>query len=185
VEIYRAFDNGGSEEFPPVENYPPLMDKNLTKKQHADLCVAIGTQYLRKAFRERARRLAETAVKEDDQNANAYAFLGETLYSQGMTAEAEKMFLNALSLTPKLQKPYHMLGTIYYSGKEFSKAEQIYRQLALYFPDDSMGYFALAVIYADQRNWIQALEMVDKALSLDPKMEDALKLQDFLSKQIK
>lgn len=185
VEIYRAFDNGGSDEFPPVENYPPLMDKNLTKKQHADLCVAIGTQYLRKAFRERARRLAETAVKEDDQNANAYAFLGETLYSQGMTAEAEKMFLNALSLTPKLQKLYHMLGAIYYSGKEFNKAEQIYRQLALYFPDDSMGYFALAVIYADQRNWIQAREMVDKALSLDPKMEDAIKLQDFLSKQIK
>ena len=185
MEIYRALDNGGSEEFPPIENYPPLVKKNLTKKQHADLCVSIGTQYLRKAFRERARRLAEIAVKEDDQNAGAYSFLGETLYSHGMTTEAEKMFLKALLLTPKLQRPYHMLGAMYYRGKEFIKAEQIYSQLALYFPDDPVGYLGLAVIYIDQRNWIQAREMVNKALSINPKLEDALKLQDFLSKQIR
>lgn len=185
VEIYRALDNGGSEEFPPIENYPPLAEKNLTKKQHADLCVSIGTQYLHKAFRERARRLAETAIREDDQNASAYSFLGETLYSYGVIAEAEKMFLKALSLTPKLQRPYHILGAMYYNGKEFSKAAQMYSQLVVYFPDDPIGYLGLAVIYTDQRNWIQAREMVNKALSIDPKLEDALKLQDFLGKQIK
>lgn len=185
AEIYRSLDNGSSEQFPPVENYPPLMAKNLTKNQHAELCVLIGTQYLRKAFLERAHRLAEKAISEDNQNGGAYALLGETLYSQGRSAEAERMMLQALEMTPKLQKPYRILGATYFSRKELDKSAQMYRRLVSYFPDDPIGYFGLALIYSDQRDWIQARDMARKALAIEPKMADANKLIDFLNQQIR
>lgn len=183
--ILQSLDNGSSEQFPPIENFPPLMEKNVSPKQHADLCVDIGTKYFSKAFLGRARRLFETAIKEDDKNADAYARLGELFYAQRLIDDTERTLLKAVALSSKLKKPYSILGAIYYSRNEFAKAEQMYKQLIYYFPDDPTGYYGRAVIYAEQRNWTQAREMVNQTLAIDPQMGNAIKLLDFLNKQIK
>jgi spermidine synthase len=184
AEIYQHFDAGGSEQFPPIENYPPLTQKNLSKSQHADLCVLIGSNYLRKAFMSRARRLAETAIKEDDRNGGAYALLGEALYDQGLVSEAENLFVRALDLNPKLRRAYHLLGAAYYNRKEFAKSKQVFSLLAQNFPDDPIGYYGQAVICTELHDWSEARELVDKTLSIDPGLEDAIKLRDYL-RQIK
>jgi len=184
VDIYQHFDAGGSEQFPPIENYPPLTQENLSKRQHADLCVLIGSDYLRKAFMARARRLAEAAIKEDDRNGGAYALLGEALYDQGLVAEAENLFVRALDLNPKLQRAYRVLGAVYYRHKEFAKSKQVFSLLAQNFPDDPIGYYGQAVICTELHDWSEARELVDKTLSIDPGWEDAIRLRDYL-KQIK
>lgn len=184
VDIYQHFDAGGSEQFPPIENYPLLTQENLSKRQHADLCVLIGSDYLRKAFMARARRLAEAAIKEDDRNGGAYALLGEALYDQGLVAEAENLFVRALDLNPKLQRAYRVLGAVYYRHKEFAKSKQVFSLLAQNFPDDPIGYYGQAVICTELHDWSEARELVDKTLSIDPGWEDAIRLRDYL-KQIK
>jgi spermidine synthase len=183
IEIYRNFDEGGSELLPPIDNYPPLLHESSGASRHADLYVAMGSHYRKKAFLSRARRLAETAIREDSRNAGAYALLGEVLYDQGLVDEAANLFVQALGLSPKLQRACRILGAIYYSRKEFGKAEQVYIQLAQNFPDDPYGYLGQAAIFAERHNWSRAREFVDKTLSIDPKIEDAIKLRDYLKQR--
>ncbi len=180
VEIYRHFDAGGSEQFPPIVDFPPLAQGQLSKSRHADLCVTIGTCYLRKAFLTRARRLAETAVQEDDQNAAACALLGEALYDQGLNVEAENHLSRALDLNPKMPRPYHILGAIYLDRRELAKSEQVYQHLALQFPEDPVGWYGQALIMGERQNWSKAREFVDRALLFAPGMEDAQRLRDYL-----
>ncbi len=183
-DIYQSFDEGGREEFPPIENYPALEQANLSRGAHAELCVQIGTKYLRKAFMARARRLAETAIKEDSQNGGAYALLGEALYDQGLLKEAENLFVQALGVDPRLQKARRLLGVVYYNRKDYAKSEEMFAQLSQYYPNDPMAYYGQALICAERRDWSHARDLVDRTLSIDPGMADAARLRDYL-KQMK
>ena len=180
--IYTALQGAGREEFPPMKNYPPLLAEQ-TEKQHARNCLDIGKKYLHNGFAQRARSLFETAIEEDGENAEAYACLGDVLFSLHLPNEAEPLLKKAVAMNPRIKRPYEILGTLYYQRKELGKAQLMYHTLATDFPEDEAVYFQQAVIFKEQMNWMQAREMVKKTLAINPKHADAIQLQLFLNTQ--
>lgn len=183
IEIYQNFDNGGSELIPPIENAP--LSKSPKKKELASFYRKLGDLYLKKALLERTTRLYEASLKLDENNASAYAVLGEILYMRKKPKEAEKLLLKALSMDTSLMRPYDILGTIYFNQRDLAKAGRMYQILMKKQPKEAMGYYGQAVIFAEEKNWIQSRDFINRALILNPQMDNAKKLKEFVDRQIR
>lgn len=122
----------------------------------------------RRALEDRQRQLC------DQQEAEKWFLRGVELEAGGMRGqEAIKAYEKALALDPQLAAAHVNLGTIYFSGQDWAKAEHHYRRAVATKPDYPLAHFNLANLHDERGEREQALAHYQAALKLDPNYADA------------
>jgi tetratricopeptide (TPR) repeat protein len=88
----------------------------------------------------------------------------------------------AVQIQPNSAKAYSLLGTVYYTGGQFPRAEEnLMHALQL---EKGMGQaeLVLANVYIKQKKWKEALEYLDTYLKDNPKASDRDQVQQTRAK---
>jgi tetratricopeptide (TPR) repeat protein len=107
--------------------------------------------------------------------------------NNGDNANAERTFLQALSVDPISSKTNYILAYFYISAGQTAKGEEYLNKALSIFPDFADANFMMAQIQLLKKNYVSAKEYNDKCLGIDPTNKDALamveKLKDKLDYQ--
>jgi Tfp pilus assembly protein PilF len=116
-------------------------------------------------------------VKELDTCAACYARIGDVYVRKNDLDNAEKSYLKAIELDPKLAGAYSALSSIYNQQKKLDEASKMSSK-ALELMDatgggDANQIFNQGVIFWNQSKIAEAKAQFEKAVKLDPKLADA------------
>ncbi|MFA5189066.1 MAG: tetratricopeptide repeat protein [Patescibacteria group bacterium] len=92
----------------------------------------------------------------------------QDLINQESYQEAEKIYLEILSLEPKNIPAYRGLANLYFVQKQYLEAKQTYQHVIKLNKKDSSSYFALAEILYETEDYNNALSVLQTALNLEP-----------------
>ena len=120
-----------------------------------------------------------------DQLAKAFDEASQLL-REDKIAQAEKKYIEIISLNPREVKAYENLGRLYTKTKQFDQAEQSLRFASKLSPNDASVSASLGELYMTEEQWTRALEELGKAIEkrsgnakyLDRYIETALQLKD-------
>ena len=90
------------------------------------------------------------------------------LIDNNKLAEAEKELLSALKKEADYADAYRELGSVYYRQQLYQKALFYFRKNTRLNPNDIVGLSSLGAAYSSLNLPVLAIEILDKALSLDP-----------------
>lgn len=99
----------------------------------------------------------------------AHYYLAEAQQGQHNEEAARGELLAEIRLEPDVAYSYDQLGHVCSLLGRNDEAENAYREAIARDPSLSTSYVGLAGIYRSQARYVQALEMVDRALKLQPK----------------
>jgi predicted O-linked N-acetylglucosamine transferase (SPINDLY family) len=119
--------------------------------------------------------------------AEAYHYSGVIFQEKGQLEEAITNYQKALKLKPGLDDLYYNLGTAFQKEKRFSEAINCYQKAVQRKPAFAEAYFNMANAFSEiamrdksLENHQKAIENYDKALSINPKYEDAYLNRGFI-----
>ncbi len=114
-----------------------------------------------------AEKVLQRILAHDADNGPALEQLSQLLIDQGRSQEAVELLTHAASDTssPDL---YDLLGDAYSQAKDYSKAEQAYRQAIAGDPDDPGHRHGLAQALLSEDKYAEALEQFNKLSELEP-----------------
>jgi len=152
---------------------------------------SLGTLYQKEQRFQDAEREYNAAVQLDSRSSEPLVNLGSLYIQIAVQAQAKRdnptfgaaldgavRALNqAIRIQPDSAKAYYFLGTTYYTGGQFPKAEEhLIHALDL---EKGMGTaeLVLANVYMKQQKWTQALEYLDLYLKENPKAADREQIQ--------
>ena len=92
----------------------------------------------------------------------------EDFISRENYSEAEKKYLEILSLDPKNTKAFYGLGNLYFLQKEYDEARQTYEHILKLNNSDSLAFFELAEVFYTIKNYEEATFYMEKALEFEP-----------------
>ena len=120
----------------------------------------------------------EAMIKELPTCAACYARVGDVYLKKNDQANAEKSYLKAIEVDPKLPGPYSALASIYNQQRKLDEASKMSAK-ALELMEagggagDAGSVFNQGVILWNQSKVPEAKAMFEKATKLDPKLADA------------
>jgi Flp pilus assembly protein TadD len=97
-----------------------------------------------------------------------YNNLAEAYKATKLHADAARAFERALGLKPGDHQARHSLAVALDNAGECDRAVQILRELIQAAPDYPKPYMSLGAILEKQAHYVQALELLDRAATLDP-----------------
>jgi Tfp pilus assembly protein PilF len=112
------------------------------------------------------RRSPRTSAIELQQ-VRSFVHLAEKAVAQGKTEEAERLFIQALTVQPHAFDVQAMLAKLYLSSGRENKAEALYKEL-LQHRDDVSFHSNLGLAYYRQGKYIDACHSYQEALNRDP-----------------
>lgn len=135
-----------------------------------------------------ADRVQATIMALLDKTGNAASDLflewGEESYKAGDAAQALDYFDGAALLTPNAPEPYHRRAVVYYAHNDYTHAlADLQRAYALE-PRHTGVLLGLGSVLTDLDRDKEALAAFRKALELNPKLEDAKKLEKQLARKV-
>lgn len=92
----------------------------------------------------------------------------QDLINREFYEEAEKKYLEILSLEQKNIEAYRGLGNIYFLQKQYEEAKQTFNHILKLNKTDSFANFELAEVFAKTENYDEAILNLEKALKLEP-----------------
>lgn len=117
----------------------------------------------KKAFKE-----FENAVKEEDQYAEAWEYMGMIRHSEQNLDDAEKYFRRSLEIDPNSYRALADLGTILLLKGDPAGAGALYRKAILIRPDDPQPRTQLGMALFQLEKFSEALDQLAKARTIDP-----------------
>ena len=105
--------------------------------------------------------------------------LGNDYYKQGQYEEAIAAYKKAIELKPDYDAAYANLGAVYYTQQKLDLAEEAYLKAIELSPNDADVIYNLGAIYMQQAlatgvpdpdKLNQALEQINRAIELNPKL---------------
>lgn len=158
-----------------------LPDQNLNLES---LNFALGLVLAKQGKYMNAIKHLRYAVMADDQNEQAYNYLGECCAAIGLDKEAESFLSKASKIDPQYLQPIMNLGKIYYDQGQYQKTvAAIERYLAVKAelseisdqsgqsnqdPDAEIMYELLGMAYQELGHKGKALEIWRESLSINP-----------------
>jgi Tfp pilus assembly protein PilF len=138
----------------------------------------LATAYIKNNQLDQAINELNLAINFDPQAVEPHAILA-LLYSLQnkldlATGEYEVALKNASKLQPKNIDIYKSLGIIYLQQKRFQDAENVYRLMLEFAPDDAEAHFYLGSIYYELNDKQQTEKELKKSLQLKPDYAEAL-----------
>jgi tetratricopeptide (TPR) repeat protein len=95
----------------------------------------------------------------------------KTLIARGHPQDARALIIQGLALDKNHRELNLILGSIYESERQAQKAEYIYKDLALVYPEDGEILERLANILIIEKRYDLALEIYKKIISLSSETE--------------
>jgi tetratricopeptide (TPR) repeat protein len=157
---------------------------------------SLGTLYQKTQRFQEAEKEYNTALQLDTKSSEPLVNLG-SLYIQiaeqaqakrdnqtfGAALDGAVRALNlAIQVQPDSAKAYYLLGTTYYTGGQFPKAEENLTHALLLEKGMGSAELVLANVYIKQQKWRQALEYLDAYLKDNPKAADHEQVQQTRAK---
>jgi len=106
---------------------------------------------------------------------------GNNYWSEGNLEQAESNFREAIALDPGAALPHARLAGLLLSQHRNDEARKEYQNAIMNDPKDPNLFLALAIVYLHEKSYSNAQAMVDIALELDPELENAVKLQQYVT----
>ena len=106
---------------------------------------------------------------------------GDTFWAEGKQQQAESSFREAIALDPGAALPHARLAGLLLSQHRNDEARKEYQKAIMNDPEDPNLFLALAIVYLHEKSYSNAQAMVDIALELDPELENAVKLQQYVT----
>ncbi|HVU34589.1 MAG TPA: tetratricopeptide repeat protein [Opitutaceae bacterium] len=116
------------------------------------------------------------SIELGERNPSTFGLLGYSLEKEGDIVPAEMAYLQALSLDPSNLDWREGLLRIYISGWQFGRAESLVRTLITAKPADTRYWFDYAGILLSQKRQVQAMVVLEEAVSAGAADADALTL---------
>jgi tetratricopeptide (TPR) repeat protein len=107
-------------------------------------------------------------------NLNArYWFTLALEFEKTSAQEAERAYVRALELDPRMSDAHLNLGKLYHDAGRLKECERHYRAAVEYAPADAAPYFNLGVLLEDLKQPQEAARLYEDALERDPSFADA------------
>jgi tetratricopeptide (TPR) repeat protein len=119
-----------------------------------------------------AAKLPAPKPANDKLTAQQWFELGVELETAS-TEEAQRAYLMALDLDPRMSDAHLNLGKLYHETGIFKKSEAHYRAAVEYAPRDAVPHFNLGVLLEDMKRPREAARCYQDALDNDPGFADA------------
>jgi len=134
---------------------------------YAEIHFNLGVLYLRKGNIKLARKHIQEAARESIKEQTRFA-AGNIFMQYGEFKEAERYFLDVLSINPKNLAARKSLVSIYRLLKQPDKAEQYLLSLYEDYPEDDQILWALISVYRNQGKWDELIDFLKKAIQNNP-----------------
>ena len=131
----------------------------------------MGSIYLRMGSLEKAGSYFRRALEISPHFAPAHAGLGDVLLKEGKIDEAISEYKKAVGLNPDLEKTHLRLAAAYLKKGMAAEAQFEMRQATTLGPGPDR-YGVLGALYLQEDRLDQAVDLLEKALALDPKDPD-------------
>jgi tetratricopeptide (TPR) repeat protein len=103
------------------------------------------------------------------------------MLQNGAANNAVSYLNQSLALDKQSSQTYFILGAVFESMKDFSKAEINFNKSIELYPEYTEAYFGLAKTFFDQQKIEESNYYVNKCLILNPSYQQAKQLQDQLA----
>jgi len=110
----------------------------------------------------RADRELRQILRTQPSDPNALNLLGVVRVKQQQPAEAEKLFLNAIHISPRLIGGYVNLGRLYQDQHNVERARWAYSEASKLAPDNPEVNYQLASLSTDQHDFARALTYLQR-----------------------
>ena len=119
-----------------------------------------------------------SATSKPDKEAQAKAMVDKAAgLIEKNPGEAKSLLLKAVELDPRSADAYFNLGYIYAVDRNYSKAEEMYRQVVkLSPPYQDEALYNLGLVQEKQGKKKESMENLERALKINPQNEMARKL---------
>jgi tetratricopeptide (TPR) repeat protein len=105
-------------------------------------------------------------------NAKIWNKIGIANQQMFILSEAQKSYENSLKLNPRDPEVINNLATVYYSLKQYNKAEVLYRKAIKLDPKSAIIYKNLGTAYLAENRVKKAWDSFHSALQIDPEVFD-------------
>lgn len=105
---------------------------------------------------------------------------GNNFWSQGKLAEAEAEFKKALAINPESSAANERLASLYLTQNKTSEAIEAYQEAITRDPENANLFIGIAIAYLHKQYYQMAESMVNHAMELNPELENAQKLQQYI-----
>ncbi|MCH7674493.1 CHAT domain-containing protein [candidate division KSB1 bacterium] len=169
------------------ENYqeaiPELQRLIQEDPQLSNAYRSLAEAYIYQGDFEAAKDYFESLRQKNSQNAYLYYALGRIAFAQNNLNSAITKLKKAIELQPDYAEPYGLRGglpEIYNAMKDLDTGAQYFRGLIEADPKNACSYYGLARIHIKKYELQEALNMLSKAVELDPELTLAHQSMIFL-----
>ena len=150
--------------------------KDETKKIDTHLINA--KQALSSGDYAKAIEEANTAIKADANNGEAYSIRGFATALNGDTAKGLTDTKKSYDLDPNNVANYYNMAMVYKLQGQLNESKQWFEKVLEKDPSNTWSVYGIATIYADQGDDTKALDWLEKAITIDPSVKSVAAGQD-------
>ncbi len=134
-----------------------------------------------------ADALAAYRIAAEKRPGHVWAHLGMGLSSEALDRldEAETHYQNALRIAPRLPKALNHLGALRLKQQRYPEALELFQTWRETAPDDADVHYAMGVSLANLNRPEEALQSFERALTLNPSLEEARENRDYVLEVLK
>ncbi len=129
--------------------------------------------YLQLGETDKAIATYQAAIQRNPQRDDLSAALGKLYYAEERYTEAAAQYRAAVQVRPSATNRY-AYGEALLKVKNFSQAEHQFREVKRLEPQSHVGDYGLGKLYAQQKDFDQAIAHFERALALEATFYDAL-----------
>ena len=144
-----------------------------TEEKNVPAMVSLATVYARKKRYELAKMVLENAQQIDDRDATVWNRLGFVELAMGDRLRALECFRTAAALRPDYPEAHVNYGALLADAEDYATAATELELAVRYAPGSAMAWMNLGNAYRGEKEFQKAEDAYHKALSLDPKLNDA------------
>ena len=164
--LARSYEKGRN--FAAAEKiYAALLSTDGGNVPTARATAASGLYYARRDQIDLARKQGATVAAIDPGNPAALFLQGVGFMADKKPGDAVRLFHDAIALEPQAQY-WETLGRLLYDQKAYSEARASFEQALKIDANYSPALLGLARFLLAQRNWVQAIPILQQAQALDP-----------------
>ncbi|SDB25667.1 Tetratricopeptide repeat-containing protein [Desulfonatronum thiosulfatophilum] len=156
----------------------------MPKIREMEKSVARGDRHRKRGESFSAEFEYNNAVKVDEENVRANFGLGLTYLERGEKDKAQDIFDRLVKIQaayePEHKHLFNDFGISLRKNKMIDQAIVYYDQALSLSQNDENLYYNIARVYLESQNIPKTIEMLKKALEINPEMPEATKFLDFL-----
>ena len=145
-------------------------DQDVYRVQNETEMVELREQYKKSVDDAAKRQEVAVAIKRNEDKVTASQIYqnGSECYNRGDSAEAIKLYNQAISLDGKYAAPWTGLGWVYSDQEQYAKAAECFQKAIELYDGFAVPYNGLSYAHNYNKDYKKAIEYGEKAIQLDP-----------------